>query len=427
MIVGRQRIFDLLVTKIWSSRGALAALAIGAALYMFFAATTSRIPGYGADGQSYAAMAKAFSLTQLGHLPAVLGPHNLRYLPCAIAHYIHPDPIIAFTILNIVAIVGVVLAYYGILRFYGLPIKWTLLAIVLYLVSWPALRWWVYYPVLTDQLGSALVLATIWATLTRRYLLYSLFAAALMATRETGIILLVFFALFHSNPWNSHRDKEGHPFARVVRLAAWNLFPLLVYFQVRFFPVFPSSNNFDMLLYAKTVMNATLASPEKQYQMLLAVLNGLGVLPYVLIWGVFYFGLRRIVSILRANVHWIWYVIINFIFAPLSRTDHERFLIGAVPVLVLACAQILRKLPTGPKLSSAIIIALVFSHAYLAHALGPLPDYFQLLGSVMSAHNADALVRTHLLLATGLGAILVLKLIVDRGFVKPAGRILRRF
>jgi hypothetical protein len=407
--------------------GIIAALAVGAVLYIFFAATTPIIPGgAGYDGQFYAAMAKDFSVAQLGHLPALKGPYNTRYLPCVIAHYIHPDPLTAFTILNIVAIVGIILAYYGILRFYGLPIKWTLVAIVVYLVGWPALRWWIYYPILTDPLGTTLFLTTIWTILTRRYLPYSLFAAALLATRENGSILFVFFALFHLNPWNQDRDKEGHPLVRIARLAAWNLFPLLVYLQVRLFPLFPQSNDFDMVKYAKAAMADTLTSPEKLYQMLLAILNGFGVLPYVLIWGIFYFGWRRSLLILRANLHWVWYVLVNIIFAAMSWTDQERFLTAAVPVFVLACVQIFRELPTGPKLTLAIITALAVWHAYLLHAFGPLGEYIQLWGAMMSAHTGDGIVRTHLLMASALGAVLVLKFVLDLGFAKSVGRILRR-
>jgi hypothetical protein len=45
---------------------------------------------------------------------------------------------------------------------------------------------------------------------------------------------------------------------------------------------------------------------------------------------------------------------------------------------------------------------------------------------MMSAQTADAIVRTHLLMASVLGAILVLKLILDRGFATSVGRILKR-
>lgn len=403
--------FDLLVTKIWSSRGALGALAIGAALYIFFAATTSRIPGYGADGQSYAAMAKAFSLTQLGHMPSIIAPHNTRYLPSAIAHYIHPDPIVAFTLMNMVAIAGLILAYYGILRFYGLPIKWALVAIVLFLVASPALRFWIYYPVLTDQIGNALLLGTIWTILTKRYLPYSLLAAALMATRENGAILLVFFVLFHANPWNPHRDKKGHAITRIARLFAWNILPLLVLLQVRLFPVFPQSNVYNMMQTALYAMNITLASAEKQHQMLLAVLNSFGLLLYVLCWGVFRLGMKRTLTVLRENPHWVWYVLINIFFAPLSWTDHERFLLVAVPVLVLACVRILRALPVAPGVKLMGVVALIISYAYLSHDFSPI-EYFQLFGSVMNASSANRMLKIHTILAIALGTALLAKLIV---------------
>jgi len=407
--------------------GVLAALALGAVLYVIFAATTPIMPGgHGWDGKFYEGMTRVFSLSRLGHLPAISGPYNTRYLPSVIAHYIHPNPVVAFKRLNIIAIIGIILACYGIFRFYALPVNWTVPAIGLYLISSPALRWWIYYPILTDQLGTALFLATIWTILTRRYLLYSVFAAALLTTRENGIVIFVFFALFHLNPWNSYRDKEGHPLGRMLRLTAWNLFPLLVFLQVRFFPLFPQDGNFDSLQYAKSAMERTLASPGKQYHMLLAVLNGFGVLPYVLIWGIFSFGLRRVVNVLRENLHWIWYVIVNMIFAALSWTDHERFLTAAVPVLVLACAQMLRELPTGSKLTSAIIIVLAILHGYLTHTFGPIGDVVQWWGPKMSPQHAAGLVRMHLLMASILGAILVLKLIFDRGFPKSVGRILRR-
>lgn len=391
--------------KLRGERGVWGAIAVGVALYVFFALTTSRIPGYGfRDGKAYAKMALAFDPAHLDRLPAVIAPANTRYLPSAIAHYLHPDPTTAFTRLNAVAILLIVLACYGILRFYGLSVWWSLVGLALYLVAWPGLRFWIYYPILTDQLGTALLLSALWAVLHQRHLLYTVTTAALMATRESGAVVVLFFLLFHANPWNPHRDLQGSTSHRWLRLAAWNLLPLAVLLDARCHPFFPQSNTYNMTAAVLVAVMGTNLSAQKQLQCVVALLSVFGVIPYVLWLTLLNHGLRRAIVGLRAHWHWVVYVLTAILLAPLSWTDQERFLILAVPPLMVALAWQLQARWPVQGWASVGAVLLVVVHASLTQAFKPLQTfaaYEDFWSSVMSDVTAQRLLRVHLWLTIG--------------------------
>lgn len=371
------------------------AVVMAVTLYAFFALTTGRVAGYGGDGISYARMARAFDPTRLAAMPPIDGTHHKRYLPSVLAHYIHPEPTIAFTILNVPAVLGTVLACYGIFRFHGLPVGWALLGLSWYLVTWPGLRFWIYYPVLTDQLATALTLGSIWAILTRHHALYMLLAAALMATRENGAVLFLFFALFQASPWNPDRDRAGPPLLRAGRLAAWNLVPLLVFLQAQLWPVFPAASYSSLGAgWPRDALWDLLTSNKHKVQLVAGALNVFGVIPYVLVARAPGLNVAHVGRLLRANLHWVAYVVVSALPVLLFNSDHERHLLPVVPPLLLVVMHCLRTVGSR-SLRWALAAALTGGHAYLVNAFAPLAgnaDYSRLWGYVAS----ERILRRHL-------------------------------
>ena len=403
--------------------GWMLAIGIAAILYGIFAMTTGRIVGNGGDGISYAHMARAFDPTRLPEMPPIDGTHNRRYLPSVLAHYVHREPTIAFTILNVPAILGTVIAFYGMLRFYALPVNWALLGLTWYLVTWPGLRFWIYYPVLTDQLATALMLGGLWAILTRRHPLYMLLASALMATRENGGLLLLFFALFHANRRNPNREPGAPSGVRTRRLAAWSVPPLLVLVQAQFWPLFPAADYSSMGFAAlRAGLRDLLTSSGYKVRLLAGALNSFGAIPYVLAASAPRLDAGRVVRVARANIHWVAYIVASVLPVLLFNSDHERHFLPIVPPLLIVVMLCLRAVKPPP-LRWALAGALTTAHAYLANAFAPLvtnADYGRLWGFVAS----ESILRRHLVVAViAAGAVFMVALTRTRGWAAHGHRV----
>lgn len=387
------------LSRAYKLRGPLAALALAVALYGFFALNTGRIPGTGGpgwDGGWYAQMAVTFDPLRWGQLPPVRDVLNRRFLPAAVAHYVSADPVQGFIVLNFVSLLVGVLAFYGIARIHFLPTPWALFAISLWLVVYPILRFWVYYPILTDAIGQALLLASIWAVIARRYFLYAIAGCLLLATRENGIVVTAFFAIFHLNPWNPWREKRWALIERVMRLAACNAPLIGVTVLISLFPPYPAADHYDQIgsigLYAREL----LASQERQIRLAMAVLNVLGLIPYGLLIAAVSTRLSEIYVSLRANLHWLWYLALHLVLAPLAQpNDPERTLILLVPPLALAATCGFRQLRLG-SITWVVMPIVVVAHAVLTQAFSPLwtiDDYMQLGTGFRTFASVEALLR----------------------------------
>lgn len=393
-------------------KGVFATLAVTLALYVLFATTMGRIQvngGEGFDGATYSFMTQRFDPRHWGQLPPVTDVLNRRVLPPAMAHYLDANPIAAFIKLDALAIFAGALAFYGILRFYAIPTGWSLLALAMWLVTYPGLRFWIFYPVLTDASGNALLLGTIWAVLTRRYWIYMILAAALMATRENGTVIFAFFIIFQFNPWNKGRDKTALSPGTLSKFVACNIPAVFVVLFIHYFPPFPAAGHYDQIgsipLYARQLVG----SPERQARTIMAYLNVFGLIPYTLWWGLVAFGATRIFAVLRANLHWLFYVLLHLILAPLAQPDDpERTLLLAVPPLALAAVQCLRTLPL-PRLAAPAALLFLTIHAYLVSAFAPLHNLDQYMALGTGSRPWDS-VMTHLKKHAVLGVLEVLAL-----------------
>jgi hypothetical protein len=126
----------------------------------------------------------------------------------------------------------------------------------------------------------------------------------------------------------------------------------------------------------------------------------------------------RVGRVLRANLHWVAYVVVSAFPVLLFNSDHERHLLPVVPPLLMAVMHCLRAVGSR-SLRWALAAALTGGHAYLVNTFAPLAgnaDYARLWGYVAS----ERILRRHLEVAV-LALVATLAVVLTR-MMRPTVR-----
>src|SRR5436305_3503161 len=194
--------------------------------------------GLGYDGQYYAEMVSAFRGEQTGPLLAERPNYAYRPLPAALVAASGLDVIRGFYWMNVGSLIAAGAFLASAVRILAGGIALPLLAVLWWAVLPGAVRYALYYPVLTDGIGLFLLFALVYAVSARRPWLFVLLIGPGMLARENLIVLVPMLGLALL-PYGRGRAVAWTAVAAIVALAA--------YAWVRIAPPIPPAEGFDAL------------------------------------------------------------------------------------------------------------------------------------------------------------------------------------
>ena len=301
--------------------------------------------GYGADGVHYGRMTERFAWFR----EPGFGHHYHRILAPALVHYSGLDTFTGYHLLNAVSFVGASVLMYATARRVGLARETSLVALGLFAVLKFGVKFWIHYPVLTDGLGTLLMMAIIYATVSRRDGLYLASMSAAVFCRENLIVLIVFNLL--------HAVRCGHLAGRYGRVVVLHGIPLALLALGRAFPVFPVQvPGAGVLQYAGAHVWSFVSSPKTQGVFVLGYLNSLGL---VLVLAL-YRG-AHVAGFLRTHYEWLYYVAIMIVLSIVLGVDVDRYALWVAPGLIVA------SLDPAPRVDAAA--ARLWGYLLLVHAV----------------------------------------------------------
>jgi hypothetical protein len=274
--------------------------------------------GYGADGVHYGRMNERFAWE-----PGI-GHHYYRILAPALVHYSGLDTFTGFHLLNALSFVVASALMYATARRLGLSRETSLVALALFAVLKFGVKFWIYYPVLTDGLGTLLMMSIIYATVSRRDVLYVASMSAAVFCRENLLALIVFNLL--------HSIRSGHLAGRYGRAVVLHGIPLALLALSRIFPLFPLQvPSTGLLTYVRAHAWTFVSSPRAQGVFGLGYLNSLGM---VVVLALYRAG--HVARFLRVHYEWLYYVAATIVMSIVLGVDVDRYAFWLAPALIVA-------------------------------------------------------------------------------------------
>lgn len=279
--------------------------------------------GYGDDGAYYGFMTEHF--TWFG--TKAYAPFSFRPLVPFLVHASGLSTFTGYRILNGASSVLSGLLIYGIARRYTREPGRALVGVALFLFLKYGPKFWIYYPVLTDGLGTVLLLAGILATIAGHRLAYVVVMALGVFCRENLLVLIGFNVL--------HALRTGRSRSAVLSSLALQAVPIGLFVVSRVKPVFPPLGATDDFGVAFNFLRRFLFSFDWQFRAGVAHLNALGVLLVLAL-----LNARRMVAFLRADYEWAYYLAAVLLLLPIGGTDLDRFAYWHAPLLVVTLVRL---------------------------------------------------------------------------------------
>jgi hypothetical protein len=311
------------------ARGVVRVLGVGLpAVYAIAWVTTPQIDwgagelglGYGADGVHYGRMTERFAWFQ----EPGIGHHYYRILAPALVHYSGLDTFTGFHLLNVLSFVLASMLMYATARRLDFARETSLLALALFAVLKFGVKFWIYYPVLTDGLGTLLMMSIIYATVSRRDILYVASMSAAVFCRE-NLIVLVVFHLLHSIRCGRVADRYG-------RMLVLYGIPLMLLALSRAFPIFPVQVlSVGLLEYLGAHAWSFVSSPKTQGVFAIGYLNSLGL---VVVLALYRAG--HVARFLRVHYEWLYFAVTMIAMSIVLGVDVDRYALCLAPALIVA-------------------------------------------------------------------------------------------
>jgi hypothetical protein len=234
---------------------------------------------------------------------------------------LHVNTITAYRVINAVAFFLCCFLIAEIVRMLGANSREVIAGICFFATLKFGMKFTVYDPVLTDGLGTALLLTIIYATLARKSVLYLTAMFLGVLCRENLLPLSVFYVLFGLSRSESRKDL-----AIRVALSALPIFLFLFYRSHPLVLPDPKSGISAGGQIRKALFSISLL-PETQGRFLVAIVNALGVMAVVVL-----SNFKAFLSFLKSNVHWGYYVLISFLLGILG--GDERLIMLQFPLFI---------------------------------------------------------------------------------------------
>lgn len=341
---------------LWSRPITLFALAGG--VYALAWLSTPRIQfgkgrqgmGYGDDGSAYGAIAEDFRGACVGRA------FSYRVLPSLIVRGLGLGTFRGFEILNLVSYLMSFFGMYYLLRTQGMNqvlSVWGALALVLQKFS---VKFWIYYPILTDALGMALLVAGLWAVVAERIVLYMLFVTLGLLCRENVLVLVLFHSVFVML-----RRQNVRNLAAAILV---DLLLLSVFLLYRRYPLIQGQGTYSIVDEILFWTERFILFPRRTVAVLLSLINSLGVLVVLP-----FFFYRHSLAFLRQHAHWSTFLIANLGLVALGGMDSDRFALYLAPGLAFLCVQGILCMKTPLEaLTHLLLVQLVWSELFLPWA-----------------------------------------------------------
>jgi hypothetical protein len=314
------------------TRALWTAMALSLFFYLGAALTTHRIDfgegklglGYGHDGTRYGRMAEEFVPFQL----QVQSPFCYRLLPSVPIFYLHTNTFTAFNATNFICYMLSCYLIWKLVRLYHADLDISILCVCLFANLKFFLKFWIYYPILTDSMGTMLMLALIYFTLIRNDLWYLITITISVFCRENLLALILFNIIYALHCTDGPR--------KIARRVLMHAVPFAAFALIHAYPlVIPDPNwpGGPMGLRTHfTSLTMILGTPDIQVKFALAHVNALGVLLIMAL-----INWRRNIAFLRRNRHWAYYGIVTLCLAMLGR--EERHISWQAPLLLVMFAE----------------------------------------------------------------------------------------
>ena len=299
-------------------------------------ATTSQIEfgtgklgtGYGHDGVVYGAMTDNFAWFKVKVTP----PYSGRFLAPMLIAYSSLNTFLGYKILSILSFLGSCWIIWLIGHRLRAPVGVTCAVVLLFAFTKFGLKFWLYYPVLTDGLGNLFLFLCVYAVIAEKHALFAVTLAVGLACRENLIVLIPFY-LAHAL-----RDRDnrcGWP-----RHLAFLLIPLTAFLLYKFFPVFLADRDYSVLHTMAGWANRFVRQPANQHVFVTAHFNALGMLAVVPL-----LHARELVAFFRSEPEWLVYAAATAAVSVLGGYDYDRFALWQVPTVAAFFFRVLAKLP----------------------------------------------------------------------------------
>lgn len=278
--------------------------------------------GYGHDGLLYGQMAEQFGDESL----QVAGPMNQRILVPALVYYSGLNTFTGFRLLNTLAHIASCWLLYRIVLHHGLDRVAALASVFAFATLKFGTRFLIYYPILMDGVGMALMLAVILTSLQHRTTLYML-SLCLAATCRENIFALIPFYLILNWRRASSRNQRGW-------MIAAQLLPITLLLYARLDPLIPASgegiSTTDEV--AKWIRNF--------FQFEGRTLRALAAYPLSLgpVLGLVLLHFREAGTFAQRYPAWAYYVAITLGMSLVGGFDVERFAIWQFPAFAIFIA-----------------------------------------------------------------------------------------
>ncbi len=286
--------------------------------------------GYGDDGQIMGWLAENFSWFSVLTTPTFYGGlgawelSRYRILPLMLVHAMGVNTFLGYSILNFVSYVLSCILIYKILKFYTLSRANCCIGVFFFSTLKLGLKFLIYMPILTDGLGTLLLLAIVYFTLTKKHIYY-LVAMSLSVYCRENLLALMFFNILY----NIRTKKAGKDIYRAVLR---QIIPFSIFVLSRKVPVLllsplatVSSSHF-----LKGRMFLLFFDADWKVRVFLAHVNALGILVMLP-----FFYRMRTNAFLKDNYEWIYYLLINFFLCLIGGGDLDRYATWQMPLLIV--------------------------------------------------------------------------------------------
>jgi hypothetical protein len=301
--------------------------------------------GYGHDGRVYGWMTEHFSWFRLKAAP----PYNFRSLVPFLVHLSGLPTFTGYRVVNAASYALCGLFTYTIARHFGAARSRALVIVALVATVKMGLRFWLYYPVLMDGPGTALLLIVVFCTLARSRVGYLLAMGAAVFCRENLMPLMGFHVL--------HAIRTERALAPRLEAVALQAIPTGLYVASRVWPVFPPDRPFQTRI------------PNLFFFLLF--LRPLDSVPVVLLAHTMTLGLLVVLPVLRVRAwlpqiwpryEWRYFFFVTLFLTVATGFDIDRFTMWQLPLLIAAVACLPTLAAPGPR-------GWLWLHLMLLHAV----------------------------------------------------------
>jgi hypothetical protein len=356
-------------------RPAVAALVLGTAVLgitWLFTPAIEFNDGLGNDGLVYGAMVRELR-DHVGLQPAP--PWVFRLFPVWLVAITPLDVRTGFFVLNLISVAASLPLLMRFLARHAVTGGLALLAVGWWLTLPMGLRWDLYYPVLPDALGFALLLVLLVAAVEERYVIFAVALVAAALTRENLLMMVPFL-------WLANFRRDWRSVTALTLAAAAPA--IVVFFLVRAFPpitpfdAYPNwvaSHRIDV-----NIQRITQNIDGHAWRYLLAAPLSLGLLVAIPIaiarrnlgptW-------RRALTTLGEQAHWAYFVLATLALAVIGGWDDDRYLFVLAPLLLVLTFGLATELWRSPWRAAALTVIQLIAIRFL-WPVGPTEhDYFQ--------------------------------------------------